>query len=124
MSVVRQPVRERGPVVEHEVRRTVATLDAGAEGAVVTPVVEDFGFEFWKTRCTARRLGIGAHRVVSCAQVRSGTGTTTRRLRECRGTTPLAHRGVRRSTTGDDGPDRSVLVGRADAAAVLPKAPR
>src|SRR6476660_7393317 len=93
MSVVRQPVRERGPVVEHEVRRTVATLDAGAEGAVVTAVVENLGFEFWKTRRTARRLGIGAHRVVSCAQVRSGTGTTTRRLRECRGTTPLAHRG-------------------------------
>ena len=33
-------------------------------------------------------------------------------VRERRGTTPLAHTRVRRSTVGDDGPTRSVLLGR------------
>jgi hypothetical protein len=32
-------------------------------------------------------------------------------VRECRGTTPLAHTRVRRSSAGDDGPTRSGLLG-------------
>ena len=49
VPVVRQPVRERRPVVEDELVRAVhacfARLDARVEGLVALPVSEDVGLE-------------------------------------------------------------------------------
>ena len=64
MPVVRQPVGERRPVVEHVLRRTVAALDAGAEGVVVDPSSRGPRFPVPGNSVHRRRLRIGAH---SCA---------------------------------------------------------
>ena len=58
VAVVRQPVGERRAVVEDVLRRAVAAVDAGAEGVVGGPVVEDLGFERRESRAL-RAAGFG-----------------------------------------------------------------
>ena len=50
VAVVRQAVGERRPVIEHVFRRVVAALNAGAEGVIGRPVVQDLDFEGGKVR--------------------------------------------------------------------------
>ena len=122
VPVVRQPVGERRAVVEDVFFGVVAAGDAGAEGVVAVPVVQDIGFQLREVRRPTRRLGIGGHcvrRLLCPGSFRHGDDVAP--VRERRGTTPLAHTGVRRSSSGCDGPARSVLLG---CSAVLPKAPR
>ena len=97
VPIVGQAVGERRPVVEHVLRGAVAAGDAGAEGVVARPVVEDFELERREVGCPAGQLRVRVDVSVIGHDVRrllcpmpSRPGTTTRYLRERRGTTPLA----------------------------------
>ena len=102
VAVVRQAVGEGRTVVEDELRRIVAVRDAGAEGVVVVPVLQDVGFQRREVRRAACRLRIGGHGRASSPvpmslAVRSGGQLSFRHgdddapVRGRRGTTPLAH---------------------------------
>ena len=54
---MRQAVGERRPVVEHVLRGAVAAGDAGPEGVVAGPVVEDLELECREVGCSAGQLG-------------------------------------------------------------------
>jgi hypothetical protein len=91
MPVMGQAVGERRPVVEHVFLGAVAAGDAGPEGVVGGPVIEDLGFGRREVGGTGGRLRIAAFAHVSVVSHGApGSGTTPRRLREHRGTTPLA----------------------------------
>ena len=67
---MRQSVGERGPVVEDVLRSLSATLDAGPEGVVDGPIVEDLAFqcrEIRRTRGVFWVTMLGHGRAVSCA---------------------------------------------------------
>ena len=114
MPVMRQAVGERRAVVEDVLGRVVAARNAGAERVVAVPEVQDVGFQRREVRRSAGRLGIGAH----CVRHLLCPGSPQARGRRRAGArAPRYHPAcalcVRRSTSGDDGPTRSVLLGCA-----------
>ena len=124
VPVVRQPVGERRPVVEDVFRGPVAAGDAGPEGVVAGPVVEHLEFERREVGRPGLRIrldvGVISHDVAS-SPVPLRPGTTTRGVRERRGTTPLAVLSRGRSSKAVTGLPVRFYWARL---AVLPKAPR
>ena len=127
VPVVRQAVGERRPVVEHVLRGAVAAGDAGAEGVVAEPVVENLELECRKVGRPGGQLRIGPaiafesalsvtvrrlRALVRCGMPNRQAGDDDALVRERRGTTPLATLTRDRSVHGCDGPTRSVLLGR------------
>src|SRR6476661_1750949 len=121
--VVGSPVVEDVEFERREFRRSGCGLRVGGHCGALSPVPYVAGFAAPEALCRWLR---GSGSLMSLAsqlrQLNVRHGDDVAPVRERRGTTPLAHSRVRRSNAGDDGPNRSGLLGWISA--VLPKAPR
>ena len=141
VTVVREAVGERRPVVEHPLGRALAVRDGGAERVVLLPEREDAGLDLGEGRAGRDIGAVLGVRALGLGSVRCGLGVRhltpgrfaglhedAGRVNARRGTTPLAPSagvaGCGLSFFGCDGPAPFGSTGRRRSDAVLPKTRR